>query len=457
MKLPTEAPTADAPADAPARGGLAQFARGKLLERLRNAHPAAHPGARLQIEPAAPRAADIPDTLCRFESHPAYEKLLVSQAAARRVGVANPFFRVHEARAGATTVIDGRTCINFSSYDYLGLNGDARVTAAARDAIERYGTSPSASRLVAGERPVQRELEQALAEHYGVDACIVFVSGHATNVSTIGCLFGPKDLVVHDALIHNSVLEGIRLSGAHRRSFAHNDAQALDDLLARVRGDFERVLVVIEGHYSMDGDTPDLAAFVDVKRRHKAFLMVDEAHALGVLGATGAGIAEQCGVPTQDVDIWMGTLSKTLASCGGYIAGSRALVELLKYNAPGFVYSVGIPPAQAAAALEALRIMHDEPERVQALQANGRLFLELARQAAIPTGLSQGHSIAAAVTASSLKATRLSNQLLKHGVNVQPIIHPAVEEKAARLRFFISSAHSAGQIEATVRQLAQLL
>ena len=450
-----ETPTTPPGADAPARAGLAQLARGKLLDRLRHARAPQAPAARL--EAAAPPPPDIPDALCRFEQHPAYERLLVSQAAARRVGVANPFFRVHEARAGATTVIDGRRCINFSSYDYLGLNADARVAAAARDAIERYGTSPSASRLVAGERPVQRELEQALAEHYGVDACIVFVSGHATNVSTISCLFGPKDLVVHDALIHNSVLEGIRLSGAHRRSFAHNDAQALDALLARVRGDFERVLVVIEGHYSMDGDTPDLAAFVDVKRRHKAFLMVDEAHALGVLGATGQGIAEHCGVPTHDVDIWMGTLSKTLASCGGYIAGSRALVELLKYNAPGFVYSVGIPPAQAAAALQALRIMHAEPERVQTLQANGRLFLDLARHAAIPTGLSQGYSIAAAVTASSLKATRLSNQLLEHGVNVQPIIHPAVEEKAARLRFFISAAHSPEQIDASVRQLARLL
>lgn len=438
------------------RAGIAQLARSKLLDRLRNTRPVTAPTERLRNASTA-RGADTPDALCRFDSYPAYEKLLISQAAARRVGVGNPFFLVHEARAGATTVIDGRECINFSSYDYLGLNGDARVNQAATDAIARYGTSPSASRLVAGERPIQRELEQALADHYGTEACVAFVSGHATNVSTIGSLFGPKDLVVHDSLIHNSVLEGIRLSGAHRRSFAHNDWGALDDLLAGIRADFERVLIVIEGHYSMDGDTPNLPAFIEIKQRHKAFLMVDEAHALGVLGASGRGLAEHCGVPTSEVDIWMGTLSKTLAACGGYIAGSRALVELLKYTAPGFVYSVGLAPPLAAAALAALRLLHAESHRVQRLQANGRLFLELAKQHGIPTGLSQGHSIAAVVIASSLKATRLSNRMLARGINVQPIIYPAVEEKAARLRFFISAAHDETQIRSTIAALAQLV
>jgi len=304
------------------------------------------------------------------------------------------------------------------------------------EAIDRYGTSASASRLVAGERPIQRELEKALADLYEVDECIVFVSGHATNVSTIGYLFGPKDLVIHDSLIHNSVLEGIKLAGATRRSFPHNDLQALDNILADIRSQFERVLVVVEGLYSMDGDVPDLPALIDIKRRHKAFLMVDEAHSLGVLGETGRGVREHFGIAGKDVDIWMGTLSKTLASCGGYIAGERALVEHLKYAAPGFVYSVGIAPPLAAASLQALRIMLREPERVQRLQQRAHLLLQTMKAAGIDIGSAQGFAVIPAITGSSLKAARLSNQLFDAGINVQPIIYPAVEEKAARLRFF---------------------
>ncbi|OIQ86549.1 8-amino-7-oxononanoate synthase [mine drainage metagenome] len=445
--------TAEQPAAAPPRHGLAQLARGKLLERLRSAREDSAPRPH-----AAPRPARrVPEALCRFDTLPAYERLQVSQAAARRLGVDNPFFRLHDARAGATTRIGGREYINFSSYDYLGLNGHPRIAAAVHEAVVRYGTSASASRLVAGERPIQRELEQALADVYGTEAAVVFVSGHATNVSTIAALFGPKDLIVHDALAHNSIVEGAKLSGAHRRRFAHNDPQALDELLSTIRGDFERVLVVIEGLYSMDGDTPDLARFVDIKRRHQAFLMVDEAHALGTLGATGRGIAEHCGVPAADIDIWMGTLSKTLASCGGYVAGSHVLVDLLKYTAPGFVYSVGIPPAQAAAALEALHIMQDEPERVAQLQDNGRLFLAEAKARGIDTGLAQGHAVSAAIIGSSLKATKLSNLLFERGINAQPIIHPAVEEKAARLRFFLSADHPPESLLGALDRLARAL
>lgn len=398
--------------------------------------------------------AHIPDTFSRFDRHPGYEKILVPQFAATRLGLVNPFFISHDGVAGATTQIDGRSYINFSSYNYLGLSGHPKINKAAKDAIDRYGTSASASRLVAGERPVQRELEEALAELHGVDDCVVFVSGHATNVSTIGYLFGPKDLVIHDALIHNSSLEGIKLSGASRRSFPHNDCAALDTLLGELRGQFERVLIVVEGLYSMDGDIPDLPRLVDIKKRHKAFLMVDEAHALGVLGRTGRGIGEHYGVPGKAVDIWMGTLSKTLASCGGYIAGEKALVQNLKYSAPGFVYSVGIAPPLAACALEAIKLMLAEPERVARLHERATQFLHLARQHGIDTGLSQGYAVTPAILNSSLKAAKVSNKLFEQGVNVQPIIYPAVEERAARLRFFISSAHTEAQLRTAVELLA---
>lgn len=396
---------------------------------------------------SAQNFAKIPEKFCRFDKFVGYEKVAIPQAAARKLGIENPYFKTHDGVADAMTMIGGKPYINFSSYNYLGLSGDARVNQAAKDAIDRYGTSASASRLVAGERPIQRELEEAIAGLYEVDDCIVFVSGHATNVTTIATLFGPKDLIVHDSLIHNSVFEGIKLSGATRRAFNHNDPDSLESILTEIRGNFERTLIVIEGLYSMDGDVPDLPRFIDIKQRYKAFLMVDEAHSLGVLGETGRGIREHFGLAGSAVDIWMGTLSKAFAGCGGYIAGEKALVEHLKYAAPGFVYSVGIAPAMAAASLAAIRIMLDEPERVAGLRERANYFLDSSRDKGIDTGLSQGYAVIPAIIGSSLKATKLSQYLFEHDVNVQPIIHPAVEERAARLRFFISHTHTEAQID----------
>lgn len=435
--------------------GLMDKARDELARRFLERKAGLEHQVSLPVSTyATGNTIDVPDAFCRFDRHPGTEKISLARLASERMGLSNPFFISHDGVAGATTQIEGRVFLNFSSYNYLGLSGHPRINKAAKDAIERYGTSASASRLVAGERPIQRELEEALAELYGVDDCIVFVSGHATNVSTIGYLFGPKDLVIHDALIHNSSLEGIKLSGAARRSFPHNDCAALDAILSEIRGQFERVLIVVEGLYSMDGDLPDLPSLIETKTRHKAFLMVDEAHALGVLGRTGRGVGEHYGVPGKSVDIWMGTLSKTLAGCGGYIAGEKALIENLKYSAPGFVYSVGIAPPLAAASLEALKVMLAEPERVARLQERGAQFLAQARQHGINTGLSQGYAVTPAVMHSSVKALRVSNRLFEKSVNVQPIIYPAVEERAARLRFFISSTHTESQIRTAVELLA---
>lgn len=430
--------------------------RARLIERVQR-------GKSAEISPPAgaparedARSSTVPEAYTRFDCHPGYERMLVSRSVADRLGLANPYFRPHDGVGGAVAVIDGRRLANFSSYNYLGLCGHPSVDRAAKEAIDRYGTSAASSRIIAGERPVQRELEAALAQLHDVEDCIVFVSGHATNVSTIGYLFGPRDLVVHDSLIHNSVLEGIARAGSARRAFPHNDTAALDALLGEIRGRFERVLIVVEGLYSMDGDIPDLPALIAIKRRHGAFLMVDEAHALGVLGASGGGLREHAGVAGRDVDLWMGTLSKTLAGCGGYIAGERALVEHLKYAAPGFVYSVGIAPPLAAASLEALRILQREPERVAQLRGRTRHFLALAKAQGIDTGLSQGHAIVPAIVGSSLQAVRLSNLLFDAGINVQPVTYPAVPENAARLRFFLSCMHEDAQIRDAVDALARL-
>ncbi len=399
--------------------------------------------------------AEIPERCYRFHLHPGYQKLRIIKEGAAKLGIDNPYFRQLDGIAGRTACIAGRSYLNFSGYNYLGLSGHPEVCAAAKHAIDRYGTSVSASRLVSGERPLHAELERALADTYGVEDCVVFVSGHATNVSTIGCLFGPRDLILHDALIHNSVLQGIQLSGAKRMPFAHNDWGALETLLVQHRRSFEQVLIVIEGIYSMDGDFPDLPRFIGIKQRHHAYLMVDEAHSFGVVGTRGLGMREQFELVGPEVDIWMGTLSKALASCGGYVAGERALIEHLKFSASGFVYSVGMPPATAAAALAALKLIRQEPERVQKLQANGRLFLQTAQKLGINTGRSTGHAIVPAITGSSIKAARLAHALFERGINVAPILYPAVEEKAARLRFFLSSEHSEEDVRETVGILAE--
>jgi 8-amino-7-oxononanoate synthase len=397
------------------------------------------------------KCADIPDAWCRFDQQAGYKQIQIIYKGSAQLGVGNPFFRLHEGIAGATTEIGGQAYINYASYNYLGLSGDPRVSQAAKEAIDRYGTSVSASRLVSGERPIHRQLEQAIAETYGVDDAVVMVSGHATNVTTIGYLFGGNDLILHDELIHNSSMVGAQLSGAKRLSFPHNDFAALDKLLTEQRRNYERVLIVLEGLYSMDGDYPELPEFIAIKHKHKAFLMVDEAHSLGVMGKNGLGIREHFDVDGKDVDIWMGTLSKSLAGCGGFIAGESALVEHLKFLAPGFLYSVGMPPQVAAPALAALEIMRQEPQRVDRLQKLSQYFLAKARQADINTGHSQGIAIIAAITGSSLSAARMSEALFDKGINVQPILYPAVPEKSARLRFFISCEHTEEQIDQTIQ------
>jgi len=397
----------------------------------------------------------IPDKFYRFDKFPGYQQIRILETGGKQLGVESPFFKVHEGVAKNTTQINGQEYINFASYNYLDLCGHPDVSQAAKDAIDQYGTSASASRPVAGERPIQRYLERALAELYDVDDAIVFVSGHATNVTTIGYLFGPKDLILHDSLIHNSIVQGVQLSGAKRLPFPHNDWQALDEILFQQRKKYERVLIVIEGIYSMDGDYPDLKRFVEIKQRHKAFLMVDEAHALGVLGENGHGIKEHAGVDGHEVDLWMGTLSKTLASCGGYIAGEKALVEHLKFSAPGFLYSVGIAPPVAAAALQALKILDDEAERVKLLKARGNQFLRLAQENNLNVGSSAGLSVIPIITGSSAMAGRLANACFDRGINVQPIFYPAVQEGMARLRFFICSSHTKEQIDLTIKILVE--
>ncbi|KOV31879.1 MULTISPECIES: aminotransferase class I/II-fold pyridoxal phosphate-dependent enzyme [Streptomyces] len=370
-------------------------------------------------------------------------------------GAAFPYFRVHEGTIRDTTVIGDRSYLSFGSYNYLGISGHPAVNEAVHRAVERYGTSVSASRVLSGERELTVRLERALADFLGVDDCLTLVSGHATNVTAIGHLVGSGDLVLHDALAHDSILQGCALSGAARRPFAHNDADALEHLLRLNRARFRRVLIVVEGAYSMDGDLADLPAVIELKKRYGALLMVDEAHSIGTVGEHGRGVGEFFGVDRSDVDVWMGTLSKSFASCGGYLGGSARMVRWLRHTLPGFVYSVGLTPANAAAALAATELIAAEPHRVRALRRNAALFLRLAAAAGLATGSSRDTPIVPVVLGDSARTLHVADRLFARGVIADPIFHPAVEEGLSRLRFFLTCEHREDDIRRAVAAVAE--
>ncbi|MGV9774980.1 aminotransferase class I/II-fold pyridoxal phosphate-dependent enzyme [Streptosporangium sp. NPDC003464] len=447
-------------------GGLTGLAKRPAIDEV-----VAAVAARIGVAPEVP-AAPVPDVAPAPVAVP--DAAVPRQRVAMETGIEgwadlvehrefmkgigrNPYFIDHQANISSTTVVEGKELISFSSYNYLGLSGHPKVNAAVREAVERYGTSVSASRFLSGNRPIHHELEAELAALLGTEDAVVMVSGHATNVSVIGHLVGAGDLIVHDELAHDSILQGCHLSGATRRPFAHNDPAALEEVLRRHRHLHRRALVIIEGVYSMDGDIADLPAIIEIKNRHGAVLLIDEAHSLGTVGKSGGGVGDYFDVDRSQVELWSGTLSKAGASCGGYVAGSRDLVDYLKYTVPGFVYSVGMTPPNAAAALAALRVMREEPERLERLRSNSELFLRLAKEAGVDTGVSADSPVVPCIVGDSRQCLALANRLFDRGISANPILYPAVPEELVRLRFFVTSEHTPQQIEHTIGVLAEEL
>ena len=397
----------------------------------------------------------IPDSYYKLEKMPEFLRLRALQNKIESTGIRNPFFSVHDGRIGDTTRIDGKELISFASYNYLGLSGHPDVNKSAMNAISNFGTSVSASRIVSGEKTIHRELESELAEFLGVEDIITFPGGHACNESVIGHLVGPGDLIIHDSFAHNSLIQGAELSGARRRPFEHNNHQELYEILKETRDDYRRVLIVVEGLYSMDGDFPDLPKFVEIKNKFKAWMYVDEAHSIGTLGKTGRGVSEVFGVNRDDVECWMGTLSKSFGSCGGFIAGKSDLINYLRYTTPGYVFAAGMPPANVGAALGSLRVLKNNPQLVTQLQGNSKLFLKLAKQAGLNTGMAQGTPIIPIITGNSFRALQLSEALYEEGINAQPILYPAVPESETRVRIFMTAIHTEEQIRFAVEKLAE--
>ena len=372
-------------------------------------------------------------------------------------GLVNPFLRANQRISNRTARIGGRDAVSFTSFDYLGLAGHPDVTRAAKDAIDQFGCSASASRMVGGNNTILNELDVALARFIGAERAVVFPCGYGTNASVFNHLFGEGDLILYDELAHNSIVQGAQASKAGKRPFRHNDHQQLDKLLRDLRPQYRRVVIALEGVYSMDGDYPDLPSFIEVKKKHKALLYVDEAHSLGTMGPGGRGICDFFGVDPADGDLWMGTISKALGAGGGYLAGCDRLIHYLGYTTPAFVFSTACSPPNAAAALEGLRVIEREPWRVTRLRERSELFLKLTADANLNTGTSGDTPVIPIIVGSSARAIHVSHALLERGINAQPILFPAVRENAARVRFFITAEHSEDQIVQAVSAVAEVL
>jgi 8-amino-7-oxononanoate synthase len=353
----------------------------------------------------------------------------------------------------------GKKLLNFSSNDYLGLATEAALRTAAKDAIDQYGVGAGASRLVCGTLSPHMRLEERLAEFKRTEAALTFSSGYAAAVGTLGALARKDDVIILDKLCHASLIDGAKMSGAHLRIFPHNHLGKLESHLQWAGENFPeaRVLVVTESVFSMDGDWAALAEIVEIKRRFKAMLLLDEAHAVGVIGTNGRGLADQLGV-AGEIDIQMGTMSKALGVSGGYICGARRLIDLLVNRARSFIYSTAPPPAVAAAALAAVEFMMSPAgeNRRQALRKN---LAHFARE--MPTLFAGERKIQSAIipiiVGRAEAAVEASRVLADRGFFVPAIRYPTVARDAARLRVTLSARHTPKQISALCEQLRALI
>jgi 8-amino-7-oxononanoate synthase len=346
-----------------------------------------------------------------------------------------------------------RTYVNFGSNDYLALAADPRLAAAARHAAQREGWGSGASPLVVGHAAAHAELERALAEFEGTEAALLFTTGYAANVGTITALVGPGDVVFSDALNHASIVDGCRLSKAEVRIYPHGDAQALSALLAD-SSRFRRRLIISDGLFSMDGDFAPLAALAELADNHDAMLAVDEAHATGVFGDRGRGSSELCGIEER-VDIRIGTLSKALGSIGGFVAGSRSLIDWLVNRARPYIFSTALPPPAAAASQAALEIVVNEPERRTELADRAAAL----RQSLAADGWDIGPSasqIIPLIIGSAERTLRLAEELREAGFLVPPIRPPSVPAGASRLRLSLSYGHTPAMIDDLVAALRRV-
>jgi 8-amino-7-oxononanoate synthase len=351
---------------------------------------------------------------------------------------------VEEIKSGARVIVKGREMGMYASYSYLGLIGHPRINAAAKAAVDKYGTGTNGVRLLAGTLKLHTELEETIANFKHAEAAITYSSGYSTNLTVISTLMGRGDYVLSDKLNHASIVDGCLMSGAEFRRFRHNDMADLEKRLQQVPEGVSK-LVIADAVFSMDGDVLDLPKTVELCKKYNAWLMIDEAHSVGVLGKTGRGIEEEFGLGDV-IDIKMGTLSKTIPSVGGYVAGKKELIQYLRHASRAYIFSAALPPAQAAAANEAFKVILDEPWRIEKLRKNASQFINGLKGAGFDTMLTTT-AIVPVLCGTDDNAFALTRECHHHDLFVLPVVSPAVPEGLARLRSTVLASHEPDEID----------
>lgn len=400
------------------------------------------------------------DLFEKVKNHDRREQLEAANAADL-----NPYFRLLTSQAGPVVEMEGRETIMLGSNNYLGLTGDERVKQAAREALDTYGTGVTGSRLLNGTTPVHVELEEELAAWMNTEQAIVFSTGYQSNLGCLQAILGPEDTVVVDSGDHASILDGLKLSGAKMRPFRHNQTDKLEKMLQRAQGDGGGILVVVDGVYSMEGDLPDLPRVVELAKHYGARIMVDEAHGVGVLGERGAGATELFGLE-DEVDLRMGTFSKSLASCGGFIAGKAEVIDYLRISARAFIFSASGVPAAVGAALAAVKICRSEgPALYKRLLDNAEylrrgfeeLGLHVIQPGHLPDGTIANTPVVPVVVGEDWKAIMVWKALYDAGVYTNVAIHPAVPPSGALLRTSLMATHEKEHLDRALAITAEVI
>ncbi len=358
---------------------------------------------------------------------------------------AYPFQAPLSSRTGPVVDLDGHRMLMLSSYDYLGLIGDPRIDEAAIAAVRKYGTATGGARLLTGTLDLHQEMEAALAEFKGTEAAITCTSGYMANLAVISALLGPADRVIADIYSHRSLIDAFRLAGVQVQRFQHNDMSSLRFELEN-GPEANRTLIVSDGVFSMDGDIALLPDLIAIKKEFDCYLLMDDAHAIGMLGATGRGSDEHFGIPTDEVDIWTGSLAKSIPANGGFVALSRRLAIFLQHAASPYIFSGAMAPASAAAVLEGVRILRAEPERVTRLRDNGDFLREGLKSLGYNTGLSET-AVIPVVLGEDATTAFFSRNLRDHSIIAAPVLFPAVAQGAGRLRLCVTAAHTQEHLE----------
>jgi glycine C-acetyltransferase len=351
---------------------------------------------------------------------------------------------ISEFRGGARVLVNGREMGMFASYSYLGLIGHPKINAAAKQAVDKYGTGTHGVRTLAGSLTIHKELEETIAEFKHAEAAVTYTSGYVTNLTVISTLLGRNDYVISDKLNHASIVDGCLMSGAKFIRFLHNDMESLEQRLRQVPSGSSK-LVVVDSVFSMDGDIIDFPRLVELCKKYDAWLMVDEAHSVGVLGKQGRGIEEHFGMEDA-IDIKMGTLSKTIPSVGGYVAGKKDLINFLRHSSRAYIFSAALPPAQAAAAKAAFEVILEESWRVEKLNRNSVQFISGLKERGFNTLYTQT-AIVPVVCGTDEMAFAMTREAQHHDVFVLPVVSPAVPPGLSRLRATVTAAHESDDIE----------